>query len=158
MAILPPSPGVKALQGDQLSPVGPLHRELCHSLSSWCRFNLFKDIFFIYISYVLPFPGPSPRKPPIIFPYPGSPTHPLPLPCPGIPLHWGLEPCQDKGLLPLMPKKVILYYICSWNHGSLYVYSLVGGLVSGSSGGSGLLILLFFLWGCKPLQLLQSFL
>jgi hypothetical protein len=36
------------------------------------------------------------------------------------------------------------------------VYSLVGGLVSGSSGGSGWLILLFFLWGCKPFQLLQS--
>jgi hypothetical protein len=32
------------------------------------------------------------------------------------------------------------------------------GLVPGSSGGSGWLILLFFLWGYKPLQLLQSFL
>jgi hypothetical protein len=34
------------------------------------------------------------------------------------------------------------------------VYSLVGSLVPGSSGGSGWLILLFFLWGCKLLQLL----
>ena len=37
-------------------------------------------------------------------------------------------------------------------HGSLNVYSLVGGLVPGIPGGSGWLILLFFLWGCKPLQ------
>jgi hypothetical protein len=34
---------------------------------------------------------------------------------------------------------------------------LFGGLVPGSSGGSGWLILLFFLWVCKPLQLLHSF-
>ena len=37
------------------------------------------------------------------------------------------------------------------------MYFLVGGLVPGISGGSAWLILLFFLWGCKPLQLLQSF-
>jgi hypothetical protein len=54
-----------------------------------------------------------------------------------------------------MPDKAIFYYICSWNHGSLPVYSLVGGLVPRSSGGSGWLILLFFLWGCKPFQLLH---
>jgi hypothetical protein len=35
--------------------------------------------------------------------------------------------------------------------GSLHVYSLVGGLVPGSCGGSGWLILLFFLGGCKLL-------
>jgi hypothetical protein len=46
--------------------------------------------------------------------------------------------------------------ICSWSQGSLHVYSLVGGLVPGSSGGSGWLILLFFLWGCNPRQLLPS--
>jgi hypothetical protein len=34
---------------------------------------------------------------------------------------------------------------------------LVGGLVSESSWGSGWLILLSFLWGCKPLHVLQSF-
>jgi hypothetical protein len=38
------------------------------------------------------------------------------------------------------------------------VYSLVGGLVHGSSGGTGWFISLFLLWGCKPLQLLGSFL
>jgi hypothetical protein len=28
---------------------------------------------------------------------------------------------------PLMPVKAILFYICSWSHGSLHLYSLVGG-------------------------------
>jgi hypothetical protein len=31
--------------------------------------------------------------------------------------------------LPPMPDKAILCYICSWSHGSLQLYSLVGGLV-----------------------------
>jgi hypothetical protein len=58
----------------------------------------------------------------------------------------------------LMPSKAILCYTCSWSHGSLRVYSLVGDLVPGSSGGqrgglSGWLILLFFLRSCKPFQL-----
>jgi hypothetical protein len=57
-----------------------------------------------------------------------------------------------------MSYKAILYYICSWSHESLLVYSLVGGLVPGSSGCTGWFILLFLLWGCKPLQLLESFL
>jgi hypothetical protein len=56
-----------------------------------------------------------------------------------------------------MPDEAILCNICSWSHGSLHVYSLVGDLVPGNSGGSGWLILLSFLWGCKLLQLLQSF-
>jgi hypothetical protein len=38
------------------------------------------------------------------------------------------------------------------------VYSLVDELISRSSGASSWWILLFFLWGCKALQLLQSFL
>ena len=32
-----------------------------------------------------------------------------------------------------MAGKVILCYICSWNHGLLHAYSLIGGLVPGSS-------------------------
>jgi hypothetical protein len=55
-------------------------------------------------------------------------------PHPGIPLHWDIKPAQDQGpLLPLIPDKTILSYICSWSHGSLHVYSLVGGLAPGSS-------------------------
>jgi len=75
------------------------------------------------------------------------------------PLHLGNKSSEDQELpLLLMPIKTILCYICGWSHGSLPVYSLVGGLVPGSSGVSGWLILLFFLWGCKALQFLQSFL
>jgi hypothetical protein len=45
-----------------------------------------------------------------------------------------------------------------WNHGSLRVFSLVGGLVPGSSGDTGWFILLLLLWCCRPLQLLGSIL
>jgi hypothetical protein len=92
-------------------------------------------------------PTPTPAR---------SPTHPLLLPCPGIPLHWSIEPSQDQGpLLPLMSGKAILCHICSWSFESLLVYSLVGGLVPGSSGGTGWFIL-FLLLDCKLLQLLHS--
>jgi hypothetical protein len=57
----------------------------------------------------------------------------------------------------LMSNKAILCYIFGWSHESLHVYSLIGGLVPGSSRVSGWFILLFLLWGCNPLQLLQSF-
>ena len=116
------------------------------------------DIFFIYISNVIPFPG-FPSKKPLSHPLsPYLPTHPLPLSCPGIPLYWGIKPSQDQGpLLLLMSHKAILCYICDRSHESLYVYSMVDDLVPGSSWGPGWLVLLFFLWGCKPLHLLQSF-
>jgi hypothetical protein len=110
--------------------------------------------------------SPSQSPPPIsLLPLPPSPClyegASLPAclllpPCPCIPLHWGIQPPQNQGFpLPMMPDKAILCYICSWSHGSLQVYSLVGSLVPGNSGGSGWLILLLFLWGCKPIQLLQ---
>jgi hypothetical protein len=78
------------------------------------------------------------------------PTHTL-LPCySGIPLHWGTEPSQDQGpLLPLMSNNAILCCMCIWSHWSLHVYSLVGGLVPGSSGMSAWLTLLFFLRGLQ---------
>ena len=85
-------------------------------------------------------PPPSPTSSPC------SLTYPLPLPCPGIPLHWGIKPSQNQGpLLPLMYNRSILCYICNWSHGSLPVYPLVGGLVPGSSGGTGWFKLLFLL-------------
>jgi hypothetical protein len=100
----------------------------------------------------------APQKPPIpstflLFLWGCSPTHPptnyhlltLLFPYTGASsLH------RTKG--PLMPDKAILCYIYGWSCGSLHVYSLVGSLDPGSSGW---LILLFFLWGCKLLQLLQ---
>jgi hypothetical protein len=98
-------------------------------------FLLLLDIFFIYISNFIPFPHFPSENPPSHPPAPCPLTHPLLLPCPGIPLHWGIEPSQDQGpLLSLMSHKAILCYMCSWSLESLHVYSLVGGLVPGSSG------------------------
>jgi hypothetical protein len=66
------------------------------------------------------------------------------------------RPHAQGPLLPLISNKIICH-ICGQRHGSLHVYSLVGGPDPGSSRGSGLLILLLS-WGCKPPQLLQSLL
>jgi hypothetical protein len=67
------------------------------------------------------------------------PTHPLPPQHPIISLSLVVEPPLDQGPpLLLMPDKAILCYTCSWSHESLHMYSLVGGLVPGSSGGEGL--------------------
>ena len=102
------------------------------------------DIFFIYISNVIHFHSFSSKNSLSPPPSPGSPNHPHNH-SPGIPLHWGIKPSQDQGpLLPLMTNKAILCYICSWSHGSLHVYSLVGDLVPGRFWGFGWLILLFF--------------
>ena len=66
------------------------------------------DIFFTYISNVIPFPG---------FLSPCSPTHPLLLPGPGIPLYWGIQSLKDQGpLLPLMANQAILCCIYSQRH------------------------------------------
>jgi hypothetical protein len=99
---------------------------------------LLLDIFFIYISNVIPSPDPpSPKLPiqstlPLLF-WGCSPTHP-PTPAspphPDIPLHWciGLS-------YPWCPTRPSSATLCSWSHGSLHVYSLVSGLDPGSSGG-----------------------
>ena len=81
-------------------------------------------IFFVYVSNIIPFLLPV--------------THPLLLPGPGIPLHWGIEPSHDqRPLLPLITNKAILWYICILSHEFHHVYSLIGGLVPGSSGATG---------------------
>ena len=134
--------------------------------TEWCIFLIYFFIgYFIYLHFrCCPLPS-FPSANPVPFPSPcffegvPSPIHPLLPHCPSIPLCWGIKPPQHQGPpLPLMPNKAILCYICSWSHGSLHVYSLVGGFIPGRSGVSGWLVLLLFLWGCKPLQLLQSFL
>ena len=121
------------------------------------------DIFFIYISNVIPFPSPPTLNAPIQ--YNSScfeegalpPIHPLLPPCPGIPLHWGIEPSHTKGLsshlCPTKPSSAL--YVAGAMGPS--IYSLVGGLVPGSSRSTGQ-FMFFLLWGCKPLQLLGSFL
>ena len=63
------------------------------------------------------------------------PTYPLPSHHPSILLCWGIKTSQDQGPpLPLMTDKAIHCYISNWSHGSLRVYSLVGGLVRELSG------------------------
>jgi len=63
----------------------------------------------------------------------------------GFPLLGGIEPSQGQGiLLSLMPH--------GWSHGSLHVYSLVGGSVSGSSGGVWLVNIVFLHMGLKTLS------
>jgi hypothetical protein len=130
------------------------YRKVSFSLLNTTIFLL--AIFFIYISNVIPFPGLlSPRNPlshpssPCLYKGVPLPIHPLqPHPNPISPYTWGIKTSQDQGpLLPLMPNKANLCYKCGWSHGSLHVYSLLGGLVPGSYGGgaSGWLIFLFFL-------------
>jgi hypothetical protein len=72
---------------------------------------LLLDIFFIYISNVMPFPS-FPSKNPLSCPSSPLLPNPLtPIPGPGIPLHWGIKPSQDQGpLLPLMIDYAILCY------------------------------------------------
>jgi hypothetical protein len=81
-----------------------------------------------------------------ILPPPASmrvlPTHSLPPPTLEFPYTGAsIELSQDQGpLLPLMPNKAILCFMCSCSHGSLHVYSLIGGLVPGSSGWGDCLV------------------
>ena len=101
--------------------------------------KFFFGVFFNYISNVFPFPGLPFRNPYPILPPPAPlPSYPLPSSCPGIPLHWGIKHPQAQGpLLPLMSNKAIFCHICGQCHGLLYVSSLVGGPVPGSSRGVG---------------------
>jgi hypothetical protein len=144
-----------------------LHLLISSSISFFKDLKMFLklNIFFIYILNVFPFPGLSfgnslshPTSPCLYESVP-PPTH-LFLPfLPGIPLHWGIEHSQDQRLLlPLMSNKVILCHICSWSHGSLHVYSLVGDPDPGELRGSGQLTLLLPPWGCKSPQQFQSLL
>jgi hypothetical protein len=84
----------------------------------------FLDIFFIYISNVIPFPG-FPFRNPLSLSHLFLLTYPpTPLPVHGIPPHWGFETSKDqRPLLPLIINKAILCYICGWSHEPLHLYS-----------------------------------
>jgi hypothetical protein len=84
--------------------------------------------------------------------------HPPTLPphLPSIHLQGGIEPSQVQvPPLPLMPNKAILCYICGWSHGYLHVYSLVGGLVPGNSGGVLLVDIIVIPMGFQTLSALS---
>ena len=95
-----------------------------------------------------------PLQNPLLSPFPApQPTHSHSLNS----TNWGIEPSQDLGpLLPLMTNQAILSYIYSQSHMSHHVFSLIGGLVPRSSGCTDQFILMFLLWGFRPLQLLGS--
>ena len=112
--------------------------------------------YFIYLHFkcyspflVFPVTCPNPITLDSMRVLPHLSIHPLPPHCPRLLLLWSIKLLQDQG--PLMSHKAIFCYICIWSHGSLHVYSLVGGLVLGALGvGSDWLILLFFIWGPNP--------
>jgi hypothetical protein len=120
-------------------------------------------ILFIYISNVIPCPSfhftnTLPPPPDLMRVLPNQLTHSC-LQALAFPYAESLDLHKNKGApFPLMPDKAILCYISSWSCECPYVYFLVGSLVPGHFGGSGWLIVLFFLQGYKPLQLLQSLL
>jgi hypothetical protein len=119
-------------------------------------FNFFKNLFiylfiigyFMYLHFKFPsflYGNPlSHPSSPCFYEGAPTPTQPLPPHCPDIPLHWSIQSSQDQGpVLLLLQDNAIVCYKCSWNHWSLHVYSLVGCLVPGNSGGSGWLMLFF---------------
>jgi hypothetical protein len=120
------------------------------SIGVWFRDFFLLDILCIYISNVIPFPSfPSGTLLSLLL-WGCTPSHLTALAFP-----YTGELSLHQGLLLLMPDNASLCYTCSWNYGFLRVYSLVSDLVPGSYGGRGSgWLILFFLWGCKPLQLL----
>ena len=97
-------------------------------------FSFLLDIFFIYISNGIPFPG-FPSENPLSPPVSSAHQHTLLFLVLGIPFHWGTEPSQEQGpLLPLVTDKTILCY--KWGL-EFHVYSLVVGIVPGSPGDTG---------------------
>ena len=133
-----------------------LTRREMFKIHPWLFFSIFLDVIFFYLQFkCYPLSWFSLQKTLIPFPFTLL-TSSLTLLYPSIPLHLGIKPSQDqRPLFPLMSNKIILGYICCWSHGLLHVYSSAGGLVAGSSVGSGWIILLFLLWGWNLTQLLS---
>jgi hypothetical protein len=128
----------------------------------WFLFWLFGGIFSLFTFQMLsPFPV-YPLETPYIIPTPPASMRVFLYPhihscLPALPLPYTESSSLHRTSPPSDAQQghPLLHLL---DHGSLHVYSLVGGLVPGNPGGSGWLILFFFLGCCKPLQLLQSFL
>jgi hypothetical protein len=72
---------------------------------------------------------------------------------PYLPLHCWIESSHDWEPLRLfMINKFILCYICGFSHGTIHVFSLVGGLVPGRSGVLVSLYCCSSYGGCNPLS------
>jgi hypothetical protein len=115
-------------------------REALNSIITQLFLSFFFIGYFLYLHFKS-FPlsrsplwkPPIPSLPPCL--YECASLHPLPSSCPDILLHWGIKYPQVQGMLPSpMSNKAILCHICGQCHGSLHVYSSVGGPVPGSSG------------------------
>ena len=88
-----------------------------------------------------PYPIPPPHDSMRVFPYPPTPASlPWYSPTLGHPAFTGPRASPPIPEVAI-PDRAVLCYTCSWSHGSLCVYSLVGDLVLGRSGVSGWLVL-----------------
>ena len=133
-------------------------------MDSLSFFPLFKlNTFLFTISNVIPFF--SPPSNPYLIPPPSASMRVFPHPLTPASPPSNSSTLENQGPRAYLPTDAqqghSLFYIYVWSHGSLHVHSLYGNLVPVSSGrgcSSDWLILLFFLWGCKLLHQLQSFL
>jgi hypothetical protein len=131
------------------------HVSICHT-----SFSFFFIGYFIYLhfKYYPPSTNPLSHLPPpaSMRMLPHSSTHTSPLQHPPILRHRAST--GPRASLPIDTRQdhpLLHMQLEAWV--PPFVYSLVSGLVPGSSLGSGWLILLSFLWGYKSLQLLPSF-
>jgi len=92
-------------------------------------FYFFLDYFMYLYFKCYPLYPPSHNPFPFFYEDVPTPTHPLPPQH----LHWGNSLHRTKGFSSY--RCWTICYICGWSHKSLHVYSLVGGLVPGSSLG-----------------------
>jgi len=122
------------------------------------------DTFFIYTSNIIPLPCFPSRHPLSHPPAPASMRvlpHPPTLPPP--PLPWQPPTLGHQAFpgprasLPIDVRQGHPLLHTGRRHGLPHVYSLVGGLVPGSSGGSGWLMMLFFLWVANPFSSYSPF-
>ena len=125
----------------------------------WCGLNYFYQIFSLFTFQILSLFLVSPPKIPYLLPPP-----PAPKPSHSHSQSWHSPILGHRTFTgpraspPLMTNQAILIYIYRQSHMSQNVFSLIGGLVPRSSGGTDQFIWMFFLWGFQPLQLLVYFL
>jgi hypothetical protein len=136
---------------------------------AYCFFPFFPDIFligyFIYLHFRMLFPSGFPfHKPLTIYPLPSASVRVFPHPSssPSLPKH-----SPTLGHQAFTGPRAFPPIDAGQGHPLLYIQlepwvppCVFSGwwLSPWELWGSVGLILLFFLWGCKPLQLLQSFL